>query len=471
MSTQIQPAQNSMQPWLRRPPAYLQPLIARTGRPNIPLDELACQIRDVAKLAPPIVIRDADHWRQCVESLPPQIDAILPVSVPAYPTEWWNSHPEPLVRRRLPVIFWPILSHDEPDIWRWSAKDMLSALGVEVYLATNGRDAEDLCRALALRRHLRGSRFIVFGEQNFPWNAHAAGHFVSQSLGIEVRVRPIDDYRSRAAAHSEQEVEQFWTVHRARYVTRRVQRAELRTAVRLALGIRDVLIEERALGFGVNCFGDLIPSGARDVPCLAQTLLRTEGFLATCDGDFLALASMALTTGYLDLPCMMSNLYPVRYVGALTDHFGGHSLAPARRYPRRCWPQLARLGHCAFVGVISPDMDPRGRIELSDWGGTWEIPRDGRGCGNAGRLKAREPFTGVELKFDGRTLLVAEGRIVETTEHRHMPYCERTALLEFRDLEGFVQQISREHIVVTYGHHAARYHALARVLGLKLQIF
>ncbi len=458
-------------PWLRRPPARLQPLIAREGRPNIPLDELAHRIRGVAELAPPIVIRNAEHWRATVESLPPETDAILPVSIPAYPTEWWNSHPEPLVRRGLPVIFWPILSHDEPDFWRWSATDMLRALGVEVYLPSDGREALDLCRALALRRHLRGARFVLFGEQNFPWNAHAAGHLLTRSLGLELRVRPIADYRARASAHSEEEVDRLWSAHQTRYDARRVRPVELRTALRIALGIRDILIEDRALGFGVNCFGDLIPAGGRDVPCLAQTLLRDEGFLATCDGDFLALASMALTTGFLDLPCMMSNMYPVRYVGALTDHFGGHALSPGHRYPRRRWPNLARLGHCAFVGVISPEMDPRGRVELADWGGTWEIRRDGRGCGNGGRLKGGEPFTGVELKFDGRTLLVAEGRVLETTEHRGMPYCERTALLEFRDLEGFVREISREHVVLAYGRHAARFQTLARVLGLSMRVF
>ncbi len=454
--------------WLRRPRARLQPLIARTGRPNIDLGRVAKETEQVATVAEPIVIHDASHWATVVEQLPPDVDAILPVSVPAYPTEWWNSHPWPLLRRRLPVIFWPILDHDEPDFWRWSATDMLSALGVEVYLAPSRQGADRLCRALAMRRFLKSSALVVFGEQNFPWNAHAAGPLVQRHLGTQIRVRPIQDIRERAAQVDERAVDELWAMRHRRYQLAGVRPEELRTALRATIAIRNILHEERALGFGVNCFGDLIISGARDVPCLAQTLLREEGFIASCDGDFLAMLSMVLTSVYLDLPCMMSNMYPVSYQGALRDHFGGHPLSPSRKYPRLRWRRMARLGHCGFVGVVSPEMTPEGRVELRDWGGTYEIPRDGRGCGNAGRLIAGQRFTGVELKFDGATLVVAGGRVLETTEHRGMPYCERTALLEFDDLEKFVANISREHVVLSYGDHRDSFRILARVLRLRL---
>lgn len=152
------------EPWLLRPPARLQPLVAREGRPNVDLDRLTREAGGVAAVEPPVFIRDAVHWAQTVSTLPDTIDAIVPVSIPAYPTEWWNSHPEPLVQRGLPVVFWPIQSHNEPDFWRWSAVDMLGALGVEVYLAAHHRQAMLLCRALAMRRMLRTSRMVVFGK-------------------------------------------------------------------------------------------------------------------------------------------------------------------------------------------------------------------------------------------------------------------------------------------------------------------
>jgi hypothetical protein len=180
---------------------------------------------------------------------------------------------------------------------------------------------------------------------------------------------------------------------------------------------------------------------------------------------------MVLTSYFLDKPCMMSNMYPVKYVGALTDHFGGNPLSPARKYPREDWKNLARLGHCGFVGVVSPEMAPTGKVELSDWGGTWEIKRDGRGCGNGGRLAAGERITVIELKFDGKTLLVADGEVCETTEHKGMPHCERTALLRFRDLEAFVADISREHTVVVYGDHIPEFRVLANTLGLAMKEF
>jgi hypothetical protein len=52
-----------------------------------------------------------------------------------------------------------------------------------------------------------------------------------------------------------------------------------------------------------------------------------------------------------------------------------------------------------------------------------------------------------------------------------MPHCERTALLRFRDLEGFVANISREHTVVVYGDHIPEFRVLAKTLGLAMKEF
>jgi hypothetical protein len=458
--------------FLKRPVARLQPVLAKQGRPNIDLTQLEQTIAGVGGLAPLIPISSPDHWQQVIRSLGPEIDGLLPVSIAAYPTEVWNSHPQPLMERGLPLLFWSILQYDEPDFWRWSARDFLTALGVPVHLVRNNAHGLDLLRALAMRRFLTDSRLVVFGEQNFPWNAPAAGHLVTGSLGTKIVVRPLEDIRSRYAAYSDTDVDAVWAARRGRYIEKAVRPEELRQALRTYLAIRGILEEERALGFGVNCFGDLIIKGGRDVPCLAQTLLREDGYIASCDGDYLALMSMVLTTFFLDLPSMMSNMYPVRHVGALKDHFGGDPLSPnLKKYPKTTWKNLARLAHCGFVGVISPEMDPRGRVVLNDWGGTWEIKRDGRGCGIDGALRAGEIMTAVELKFDGRTLLVARGEVQETTRHQGLPHCESTALLRFDDLEAFVEDISREHTVVLYGDHTSALKTLAGVLGLECHLY
>ena len=456
--------------WLRRPTVVLQPVLAKQGDTNIDLPRLAEVVRGVGALRPAVAIESREHWRRTIAGAGPSTDAFLPVSIAAYPTEIWNADPQPLVDRGLPFVFWSILKYDEPDFWRWSARDFLAALGLEVHLVKNNRHGLALLRALGVRRLLRDARLVVFGEQNFPWNATAGGHLITESLGARIVVRSLDDIRRRYARISDADADRAWREREGRYAPLTVRPDELRQAVRTYLAIREILEEERALGFGVNCFGDLITAGGRDVPCLAQTLLREDGYIASCDGDYLAMMSMVLATWLLDKPTMMSNMYPVRYVGALTDHFGDPLSPEPARYPRETWHNLARLGHCGFVGVVSPEMDPSGRTPLHDWGGTYELKRDGRGCGNAGELPPGK-ITVVELKFDGRTLLIADAEVCETTHHAGMPHCEKTALLRFRDLEGFVENISREHTVVVYGEHAEDFAVLAGVLGLQAKRF
>ena len=458
-------------PWVTRPAAKLQPILAREGKPTVDVAKLAQAIEGIAELALMIVVQSPEHWSQAVRGLGEEVDALLPVSIPAYPTEVWNSHPQALIERGLPLVFWPLMAYDEPDFWRWSARDFLRALGVEVHLVPSLRDGLWLLKALGMRRFLRGARLVVFGEQNFPWNAHAAGHLMTESLGTEILVRPIADIRDRYDRFRDEQVEGVWLRRKGRYIENAVRPGQLRQAVRTYLAIRSILAEDQALGFGLNCFGDLIIRGGRDVPCLAQCLLREDGYVASCDGDFAAMMSMVLVTWFLERPCMMSNMYPVSYVGALTDHFG-HPLSPdPRKYPRSEWRNLARLAHCGFVGVISPEMDPAGKAVLNDWGGTYEIKRDGSGCGIDANLAAGQPVTVMEMCFDGRTLLLAEAEVCETTRHAGLPHCESSALLRFRDLEGFVANISREHTVVVYGRHIEALRFLAGVLGLECKVF
>jgi hypothetical protein len=184
------------------------------------------------------------------------VDAILPISIPAYPTEVWNSHPQVLVERRLPVSFWSLLEYNEPDFGRWAARDMLQTLGVDVHLE---------------------------------------------------------------------------------------------------------------------------------------------------------------------------------------------------------WQNFARLAHGGYVGVVSPEMTPTGKTSLRSWGGTYEIKRDGRGCGVDGDLAGGERITVISLTSSIQRLIIARARVIETTRHP--------------DLRGFEEAASRDHVVIVYGDHQRDYEILAGVLGLEAKVF
>ncbi|HZJ23246.1 MAG TPA: hypothetical protein VFD54_08050 [Anaerolineales bacterium] len=452
-------------------PAHLQPIQAKPGSPSVDVARLKQLLQGVAIINDVIEIQSPEHWQDAVRTLDSTVDAILPVSIPAYPTEVWNSHPQVLVERGLPVIFWSLLDYDEPDFWRWAARDMLHTLGVDVHLIRNSREGIALLKALSLKRFLRDSRMVVIGKQNFPWNAHAVGDRVTRQLGPDVIVHSLEDMRSRYPKFTVADIQAVRATRLPhRYEEQGVRTEELDQAIRTYLAIRDILEEEKALGFGVNCFGDLIISGGRDTPCLAQLLLREEGYIASCDGDFIAMTGMILANFFLNKPAMMSNLYPVSYVGALTDHFGD-PLSPGEEYPHSEWHNLARLAHCGYVGVVSPEMTPSGKTALRSWGGTYEIKRDGRGCGVDGDLAGGEPITVISLASDMQRLMIAQARVAETTRHPHLPHCESSGLLEFRDLRGFEEAVSRDHVVVIYGDHQRDFEILAGVLGLEAKIF
>ncbi len=164
--------------------ASIQPIIAKKGRPNIDLTQLAHTIEDFAVLREPITVESPEHWKQAIEDLGDEVDALLPVSIPAYPTEIWNE-----------------------------------------------------------RKH----RYTITTENLFVSTRFSLKKLVHRNLP-------------------------FSCDRRLRYEKQNVSAEDLSQAVRTYLAINAVLEQERALGFGVNCFRDLIIEGGRDVPCLAQVI-------------------------------------------------------------------------------------------------------------------------------------------------------------------------------------------------------
>ena len=458
---------DTFRPFLQLPKVRIQPILAREGKPTVDIAEVARMTGECAQFNELICIKNPEHWQQVISSLGNDVDAIMPVSSPCYPTEIWNESPQALADRGLPVIFWPLIQFDEPDFWKWSASDLLRALGITVHLVNNCHEGMILLKAMAVKKFLASSKMVVFGKQNFPWNALAAGKFMKENIGTQLIVKPLESFREAGKNFSDKELLDFWKEHESRYIDNIPARGELLTALRTYFGIRTVLDEEKACGFGVNCYGDLITNGGRDMPCLAQCLAREEGFIAACDGDFCAMINMAMVSFLLDVPCMMSNLYPLNYIGALTEHFGDR-LAAKPEYAKFS-RNLARLAHCGYVGIVPAEMVPCGKARLSDWGGTYEMKRDGRGCGVDSDLPDDQEFTGIELHFDGKTLMLVHGNIVETTRHENMPHCESSALLNFDDLEFFIRNVSREHIVLTCGDRRRELEILAQVMNLNIQ--
>ena len=315
---------------LKAPLTKIQPILAKQGNATVDLDKLAEFIKGYATLEPLIIVESPKMWEKSVCELSEDIDVILPLSIPAYPTEIWNSHPQPLIKRKLPVLFWPLMEYDEPDFWRWSASDFLKALGVEVYIAKNMKNGELVLKSLAVKRMLATAKMVVFGEQNFPWNANAAGHLIKNSLGTEIIVKPISEIKNRYKNFTDEEVGEAWENKKNHYIINTVKKDQLKEAVRVYLSIKLILEEEKASALGLNCFGDLVIHGDRDVPCLAQTFLREDGYVTACDGDFIAMMSMMLITHLLDKPCMMSTMYPVKYLGALRKMEKSCSFGPLR---------------------------------------------------------------------------------------------------------------------------------------------
>ena len=181
--------------FLELPQLVVQPIQAREGTPSVDVEKVAQLAGNGTHFRDLICIRSREHWEQVVSGLPKDVDAVMLVSSPCYPTEIWNEAPEPLVRRGLPILFWPLVQHDEPDFWKWSCADLLRALGCKVHLIESNHEGVILLKAMAVKKFLAKSRMVVFGKQNFPWNAFAGAKGIEESLGLQLVIKSLSDYR------------------------------------------------------------------------------------------------------------------------------------------------------------------------------------------------------------------------------------------------------------------------------------
>lgn len=68
-------------------------------------------------------------------------------------------------------------------------------------------------------------------------------------------------------------------------------------------------------------------------------------------------------------------------------------------------------------------------------------------------------------------MMVTYGRVVSSARHSGMPHCESSLLLELSNLPDFFENVSRDHVIVSYGDHVREFAILAQVLGLEFSAY
>lgn len=356
------------------------------------------------------------------------------------------------------------------EMWDWEIVAWLrDELGKDVFFPYNQEMAKVILRALAARRSLKNSRFLMFqdnpGEgmqaylfKRFYWWDEGCTARIEKAFGVQIVYRSWRELNVRAAEISDPEAEKLWEERRvpAEMVPDRC----ILKAVKLYLAVREAVEQVgNVCGVGSNCLNESFHSGT--TPCLAwDWLFEYDHLIWACEGDTVSLISKYLMYSALKKPMMMTNIYPFLIGMAALKH------EKITEFPDIPDPDNHALGvHCGYFGFAP-----------QSFCGKWKM-----------RPKVLEivdrdaividcemetgPFTMAKLRPDMKKITVIEAEIEDYVQYPGSD-CRNGALIRFRNRNGhkIMESFSSHHAILIRGDVTYLLLQMARVYGIETEV-
>ena len=243
-------------------------------------------------------------------------------------------------------------------MWDWEIANFLKNKGVATIAPYNLQQARTLCAALAVRKELSGTRFLIFQDNPgegfqpdifkcFYWWEKECTDLIRQRFGVEIVRRSFKKLGADAKLIPDAEAKKEWKRWDFPLDPELTERALL-SAVKLYLAVkREIGGDPSFRGVGINCLNESAFSDT--TPCLAWNMLYEEmGMIWACEGDTLSLLTKYLLHKSLGAPIMMTNIYPFLMGQAALKH----EKIPA-------FPEILEdpenhllLAHCGYFGLV-----------------------------------------------------------------------------------------------------------------------
>ena len=354
-------------------------------------------------------------------------------------------------------------------MWDWEICRFLAEEGVSTLAPYRLEQARTLCRALALRREMRRSSFVVYQDdpgqgaqapifKRFYWWEDACTRRILETFGVKVERRSFKKLAEAARAISDAEADRAWERWRHSVPLERLPERARRAALKLYLKLkRDLGDDENVHAAGINCLNESHFSDT--TPCLAWNLLFEErGVTWGCEADTVSMLTQNLLYRSLQVPLMMTNLYPFLLGEAALKH----ERIPA--FPDVEEPEHHVLvAHCGYLGVVPQSFATSWAVRPK----VLAIVDD-----NAHALDAHlpeGPVTLVKLSPSMDALVVVEGRL---TGYAHYPGsdCLTGGIIRVPNGPALMRSLPSHHGIIVVGHRRAELEMVAQIFGLRLEI-
>ncbi len=434
--------------------ARLQPVYFQSGMDDefrAQLANLATLLASEAELLPPVPLG----------SQLPEADAVL---FPQLVGDAFKQLAQ-LTAVRLPFL---VMTSEFGTVamWDWEIVSLLKAEGAQVFTPYTLDQAKVACRALAARRALRGSTFLVFqddpGEgmqasifKRFYWWEQLCTDRIQGKFGVRIEKRSFKALGARARAIPDQAADE---VLRARPFPTDAASPALRAAARFYLAIRAELAGARDVrGAGINCLNESFHSDS--TPCLAWNwLYEDSGLLWACEADTMSLLTEYIVRESLGGDVMMSNVYPFLMGMTALKH---EKIATFPDIPEP--ENHALVAHCGYFGLLPQRMATEWKLRPKVLAIVDE---------QATAIDARLPVGPITMtKLDPKleTLQVIPA-VLEGYAGYPGSDCRNGGLVKVRSGRALMERLYSHHQIFTTGEKSVELAIAARAFGLGTEL-
>lgn len=390
--------------------------------------------------------------------LPEQADAVL------FPQVLGEAYRRVADFKAIPVPILVITSEfGTVSMWDWEINRYLRLEGVQVSAPYSLEQARMLCRALGVRKELRQTRFLVYQDnpgagfqaeifKRFYWWEDECAQRMQDKFGVTILKKSFKELGERAAQISDTEADAACERWKDDVRLGSISEQARRSAFKLYLAVKADLAEDPSLrAAGINCLNE--SHFCDTTPCLAWDLLYEEqGLMWGCEADTVSMLSKYLVHKTLDVPLMMTNLYPFLMGQAALKHERIPDFPPVAERPQ----DHILAAHCGYLGVLP-------RSFATEWvlrEKVLAIVDD-----NATAIDARLPLgpvTLVKLEPDFEGLSLAEGSLEGYAQFPGSD-CLNGAVLRVADGHRLMLELASHHTILAAGHLKNELEMAARV--------
>lgn len=356
-------------------------------------------------------------------------------------------------------------------MWDWEIIKYLRTEGVDVIAPYNMDQTKNLARALAVKRDLQSSKFLVFQDnpgagfqpeifKRFYWWEDECIQRMEDKYGVKLEKQSFLKMATAAKEISDQDAEQVWENWKNRLNLGEINSKQRNSALKIYLKLKEALEADRAIkAIGINCLNESQYSDT--TPCLAWNMLyEEEKLIWGCEADIVVMLSKYILNKALDVPIMMTNMYPFLMGDAALKHEKIPYFPEVDGNP----DNYILAAHCGYFGVVPQSFSTEWTLKSKVLAIVDE---------NATVIDARLPegrMTLAKLHPDLETISVIEGEIEKYIQYENSD-CLNGAVIRVSDGHKLVSSLTSHHYLILTGHRLADIRQIAQVFDLKIESF